>query len=427
MLKWLNEQRKIFEVLCVIFLIVALVGLSCSASVITIGLILSAVMSLLAGSFSRLRIVVSSNPFLFALFFLWLVMLFGVFHNHFVPNHGWHQFKKYVGDWVIGLLIMPVFTKKKYRRIIFTAVVVIAAITSVIIFYCHHAHIVRIHQKVLMAEIINPIPWSYFLAFSCFVLGHQLLDIRGPKPVGLAMRSTPSQVASAKEKWLFGKWLAGSIVFVWLFYSLYFINRERSGMLAGLVLAVVFTFQRLTIKKAWVAIFGLVACSIGLFYWSPTVHLRVLAVVQNVQQFFDGHSATSIGLRMAFAKNSWHLIAQKPWLGYGTGSFSMAYHTTGGPSLLGTTYLGDPHNSYLHLWVQLGLLGLIPFVVFLVWQFLHSFQLPRFEKFLMQGLTLSYVVFCACISAFLRQRAVLFYLILLLVGFAASRLKTKER
>lgn len=403
MLRVTDRHVIIFEKLTVTFLIIALIGLSISATVISVGMILAAIMSVLAGSFVRIRETILANPFFYALFFLWVVMTIGVFNNHFVPNQGWHQLKKYMGVWVLGLLVMPVFTKTEYRRFVFVAVVYIAFFTSAYIFYCQHFHIYRMFGKVVLSHIINPIPWSYFLAFSVFILGHLMMSNERPL---------------CKKRLL-----ALVLLMLWLLYSLYFINRERTGMLVGIALAVVFIFQRCSIRKAMCLILLVVFCAVALFYLSANVHLRVIATIRNIEQFFQGNAMTSIGLRLAFAKGSWHLIAERPWLGHGTGSFAMAYHTTGGPSLPGTAYLGDPHNSYLHLWVQLGLLGLMPFVVFLVWQLIQSGQLPAFEKFLMQGLVISFAITCGTISAFLRQRAVVFYVIMLIVGFAASRMR----
>ena len=57
------------------------------------------------------------------------------------------------------------------------------------------------------------------------------------------------------------------------------------------------------------------------------------------------------------------MIAQKPWLGYGYGAF----WTGNGPSAIVWLIAGwkapHAHNNLLDIWLQVGLLGLVPFLI----------------------------------------------------------------
>ena len=80
------------------------------------------------------------------------------------------------------------------------------------------------------------------------------------------------------------------------------------------------------------------------------------------------------------------MIAEKPLLGHGTGSFNAEYeHLLGVKKFL----VQNPHNEYLLIAVQLGLLGFVSYLGFLGSQYWVSRSLPRQEKWLAQGLLLT--------------------------------------
>jgi O-antigen ligase len=70
---------------------------------------------------------------------------------------------------------------------------------------------------------------------------------------------------------------------------------------------------------------------------------------------------------MAWTENTVELIARRPLFGHGTGSFRTAYGelVRGRPGLYGRR-THDPHNQYLNIASELGLVGLAVFLAILV-------------------------------------------------------------
>ena len=76
-------------------------------------------------------------------------------------------------------------------------------------------------------------------------------------------------------------------------------------------------------------------------------------------------------------------------MGYGTGGFAKEYERiTHNDHLVAK----NPHNEFLMITVQLGLLGLSIYLGFLVSQYFYARKLPEKEKWLAQGLLFSLVV-----------------------------------
>jgi len=101
-----------------------------------------------------------------------------------------------------------------------------------------------------------------------------------------------------------------------------------------------------------------------------------LTQTRNFQQHFDFTGRSSGSVRQQIWVTSWALIKQRPWFGVGPNNFETAYRAE-----LPKHYfpplewlVAQPHNLYLALWLETGLLGLLTFLALLgrhtklVWQ-----------------------------------------------------------
>ncbi len=149
-----------------------------------------------------------------------------------------------------------------------------------------------------------------------------------------------------------------------------FITTGRSGYLVVAVLAVVLVWgwpARAPLKRlAWASAASVLA--LALLASSPVVRDRVAQGVNEAltyRQHTEGF--TSIGLRVIFLRNTLELIAERPLLGYGTGAFETAYgrKVQGRPGMEGMPS-HDPHNQFLKIAAEHGLLGLLIFLALLV-------------------------------------------------------------
>ena len=121
---------------------------------------------------------------------------------------------------------------------------------------------------------------------------------------------------------------------------------------------------------------------------------RVLLVIEEARAWHPGKPyPASTAYRLAFYRNSLAIMAKHPMLGVGTGGYPKAYaDQTRGTGLEPSR---NPHNEYLLIGVQTGLIGLA-LLLNLFWQ--HWRLAPRlatpFETHLSRGLLLTFVVGC---------------------------------
>lgn len=150
-------------------------------------------------------------------------------------------------------------------------------------------------------------------------------------------------------------------------FNIFFISPSRSGYLA-LPVAAVFAFVNLYGYKKIPHILGMTATALVLLILtSSTLQQRIKVGWEEKTNYQSSENVTSIGVRVIFAQNTWQLIRQKPWLGYGTSSFKSVYSNH-----VATKYqdwrgesTSDPHNQYLFVWLENGLVGLLLFLAYI--------------------------------------------------------------
>ena len=136
---------------------------------------------------------------------------------------------------------------------------------------------------------------------------------------------------------------------------------------------------------------------------------RVLVIAQEVQQWrAQGVSTTSAGSRLEFYANTLDIVAAHPLSGVGTGGFPNAYARQVRGS--GKVETRNPHNEFLHIAAQIGIIGLVVLMV-MYWQQWRSakFLASPMEQALARGLVLTMVSGCMVNSLLLDHAEGLFY------------------
>jgi O-antigen ligase len=178
------------------------------------------------------------------------------------------------------------------------------------------------------------------------------------------------QPLSAQKKWLLGAAIA---VFI---FNIFFISAARSGYVA-LPFAIIFAVSCLYGFKKLPRVFVAVSILLAIVVLtSSTLQQRIELGLTEKDSYQTSENATSVGIRMILAKNSIALIKERPIFGYGTSSFKETYST-----YVASKYsdwrgesISDPHNQYLFVWLENGLIGLLLFfayIVVVIWQGLH--------------------------------------------------------
>ena len=138
-----------------------------------------------------------------------------------------------------------------------------------------------------------------------------------------------------------------------------FITGGRAGQIAFLVMLFVmaYTFFKTHFKLA-IGILSIVSISLILAYSaSDLFSKRVDLAIHEVKTFEENHK-TSVGYRIALTLNMFELIKQHPFIGVGTGDMLQEYAKVNEKSLYKTP-ITQPHNMYILILVEFGLLGFI--------------------------------------------------------------------
>ena len=85
-------------------------------------------------------------------------------------------------------------------------------------------------------------------------------------------------------------------------------------------------------------------------------------------------SSSSAGIRILFAINSWEIIKENALLGVGTGDFPNEYKKISVRNSPNAPYADNPHNMYVLVLVQLGIVGLLSMLSIMYYQIKLSFK-----------------------------------------------------
>jgi len=121
-----------------------------------------------------------------------------------------------------------------------------------------------------------------------------------------------------------------------------------------------------------------------------------------------GQRHSSSGLRLEFFGNTASIIAERPLLGVGTGGFAAAYaKQVAGTDMLPTV---NPHNEYLMITAQTGLVGLVAMLALLIVSWRCATWLPTaMETGLARGLVIAMAIGCLFNSFLLDHAEGLFF------------------
>jgi O-antigen ligase len=152
-----------------------------------------------------------------------------------------------------------------------------------------------------------------------------------------------------------------------LLIAIIFMTPGRSGYLVLIVLSIYFCYRTITYKKNyWVALFVCLLIP-SLFLNSSIVKDRVnlgMKEISNVSAAYE--KETSMGSRIIAWKNAIELIKKYPLLGVGTGGYEPAFVDHVKDQKGQENFLHhDPHNQFLKIFAELGIVGLVIFLSFL--------------------------------------------------------------
>lgn len=195
----------------------------------------------------------------------------------------------------------------------------------------------------------------------------------------------------------FGQKLLWAALSFTALFNVTFLVLGRTGHLVLAVLLVYFFITWSGRKSILTAL--LVVFSIGILAWmvpSNALFSRIKTAVTEVRKWEYGKPASkgsSSGLRLEYFFNTVELIRKNPVIGTGTGSFKHNYHALVNGTDMDKT--DNPHNEYLFMTVQFGLVGLIILLAFFTIQWRYAaFLKDRQTTILCRGFVLTIIISC---------------------------------
>ena len=148
--------------------------------------------------------------------------------------------------------------------------------------------------------------------------------------------------------------------------------------------------------KGAITFFSVIILLAAIAYSLPTspLHQRVAEGVKEFRQWKpDEAQRTNQGARLEFYYNGLRVIGDHPFFGVGVGGFKEAYvKKIKDPDMLRSD---NPHNEYLLVATQLGLIGLaaLIYLFYTQWRLAPRLPTPR-DTLLARGVVLAFVVGC---------------------------------
>lgn len=389
------EKNDIMLLLSRIAALVGIFSLSLFPELVKISLPIATALSLFSGNWSAKYQILKKNKLIITSVVLVGLFIIGTLYSVAPLSQITSGFFKY-NKILYLVFLLPLFTERKWRIIAENVLIAAIFLDIIVCAFAFHGAVIseRFYPGGYMHYAINT---SAILGFILFILINRIIDNKAQRYLNLTL-------------------------FCVGFFSLFFMYVERTGQLVFLGLIALGLWQRFRIRGALISLITIPLIFGALFLFSPKFHDRIVLGVEDISAYVktDGKdNNTSLGLRLAFTEYSLKAIKAHPFFGNGTGSFKFAYVETQGPGV-GSKPLQDPHNEYVIILVQLGILGLIYFLFWLITAWVCTKKLPLPEKNLAQGLILSFVVIGFCNTALFIGLSGLFYIIFLSVYFASE-------
>lgn len=193
-------------------------------------------------------------------------------------------------------------------------------------------------------------------------------------------------------------------------FNVLFMVQGRTGQLVLAALLCYLLFWSLRWRGVLIAaaVAGFIG---GAAYLLPSsaLHQRTALAAKEIAEWRAGEpSTTSIGQRLEFYRNSLKIVRENPLLGVGTGGFPEAYRRQVAGTAMAPTR--NPHNEYLMMAVQLGLVGLGLLLYLFGSQWKLATNLPsRSDQALARGLVLAIAIASLVSSTLIDHTEGLFY------------------
>jgi O-antigen ligase len=204
-------------------------------------------------------------------------------------------------------------------------------------------------------------------------------------------------------------------------------NQSARGILIATILSssfLLFLLHRRETKTFFRVMALLTAILVAFAYNSSIFNQRLAQARSDVELFSAGNFSTSMGYRLALWDVGLHGIAERPFLGHGTG-MAVPYFKKNVETYKGGIYKDLPalhedilhyHNDWIEIGMHLGVLGLAAYA-YLLWSWYKTFSQHRMNS--LGAALICFIFLCGVTDnlVFFRQT---FYLLLVLTAIGVA-------
>ena len=223
---------------------------------------------------------------------------------------------------------------------------------------------------------------SYLIWFE-FIEPFKNATVRNPTPFMSHISYNPIlafAIYLVLHEIFFNKELKNLVFFSYSFFAIsmtvnMFLTGGRAGHVVFFVMISILIFQILDkqrVKSLIIILLIIPGIFFAAYVTSDLFQERVdLAVKETI--FYTDDQSSSVGKRINYATNSWHVIKKNILIGIGTGDFPSEYAKSNqlfSPKMSSTS---NPHNMYILVSMQLGLFGLLSLLSIFYYQIKLSF------------------------------------------------------
>lgn len=306
--------------------------------------------------FKNWRVVIKSHIGLFMLL-LYLLLVVSITYSKADLSHSIAFLFKY-NKLLIGVLLMTIFVDKRWREYALWALMLsIATVTVLSLIKGGYGWL--FHNGAINADIAK----DYISQSFCVAIGGYLFML--------------AAFQYKKYRWLFVLMSILAIIDVLIFTA------ARSGYVMLALLFMVFFWQHYGAKWLLVALVGLCLMFSFAFVVSPVFNSRVSQGFENYHKYHQGDVETSVGERVSFALGGLKVVKAHPIIGAGVGSFGKEFKAANSNMPVTTV---NPHNEYLNIAAQLGVLGVALMLVMFVAGWWQSALLPTYYQYIAQAI-----------------------------------------
>ena len=370
-----------------------------STSLTTILMMLILLTWLLSGDLKNKMQFYFTHPLSVSILLLLGLSLMGMLYTTASLTQGLETTKEYLRLAYIPVL-MFYLRESSVQKNVAKAFVLAMVVTLILGYLKVYAH-VPIGLKYTMGAVFKShIKTSYLMAIAAFILS--IYAYQNPKH----------------------RLIIGVVVIAMLYY-LFFMSFGRIGHLTVLLLGLAWGWYHCRLKGILIMLGSLLVLLAITYATSDVFAQRVDILEKDWIAYQKGGKAvaeSSMGSRAMFYKTSTLIFLQHPLIGVGTGGFEKAYtdyYVGQNISLL----TDNPHNQYLKIMVELGVLGLLALFWLLYQPWRLSYQYEKEHRLLIQGILLSFYAGCLLNTWLCDFVESYFYLIFCATAFASVGLK----